>query len=427
MFKERYERRKKEVLGNKSINSVNREIIKKFLKHEEYKLKRKNGLAEVDERSYKTLYFYVGKFENINKWFKNQSWNKLSLKEIKKVIDDLEDGNITNNKGKRYSDRAWYYQIMQGELFRLANKRDDIVREIIREFGIKGRNDNNEVRFIPESDFRKIVDCAISPEQRCLLWLEFDIGENIGTLIELEKDDFRRQINEDTKEPEYLVILRKDKLKRSRTARSELTNYQETVKFLDIVLGNLEDSKKVITNRSMKNKKLSEIHNKNKLFKFGHKSAEQFLKRCVEKSKVVCQPGGEKVTWKDLRSSMACDLLKKDWSREEVNARLGHRPSSRVIDKYINFLALDRHKPKKKIYEGNLNKLKEELEQSKESNKLQSMRMDSLKNEVGELKSKLEQTDNFKKLFESMMKRAIKNPNEFIISEDGEVLQKIDV
>jgi len=389
MYKTRYQRWKKEVLGDKIINSANRKIIEKFLTYQEYRLKRRNNMAEVDERSYKTLYFYIGKIRNINLWFKNKEWSKLTEKEIKKVIDDLEDGIIKNKDNKRYSDRAWYYQIMQGELFRLANKRNDIVRDIIRQFGIRGRVDDNQVKFIPEEDFRKIVDCAITPEHRCLLWLAFDVGENIGSLLELEKKDFKKQINEETKEPEYLVILSKDKLKRSRTPRSEITNYHETTKFLDIVLSNLKPSQKIISNAHMKDKHLGEIHSEDKLFKFGFVASKLFLKRAVEKSNVRCQPEGQKVTWKDLRSSMACDLLKKGWTRDEVNARLGHKPSSRIIDRYINFLALDRNKPKKKVYDSSLKKVESELEETRDLTKLQAERIKKQKDELEIMKNKM--------------------------------------
>ena len=67
MLKKRYEKKRKELLSDKKINHKNRVVMKKFLEYEEYKLKRKEGLSEVDERSCKTLYFYVGRFKNLNK------------------------------------------------------------------------------------------------------------------------------------------------------------------------------------------------------------------------------------------------------------------------------------------------------------------------------------------------------------------------
>lgn len=385
MYQERYERKKKLLLADKKINEKNRRIMGRFLEHQEYRLKRRNGLPQVDERSYKTLDYFLGRLRNLNTWFKNKEWSSLKKADIKQVIDDLEDGVIKTAKGERFKDRSLYYQMMQGKLFALIGKDKD-ARDFIKEHEIIGRKNDNQVRFISEEDFRKIVDCAITPEQRCLLWLAFDIGENIGSLLELEKHDFKRQTNENTREPEYLVILSKDKLKRSRTPRSETTNYTETVRYLDIVLGNLKPSEKVISNRFMKNKNLSELHNSDKLFKFSETAATLFQRRAVERSGVRCQPEGQKVTWKDLRSSMSCDLLKKGWTRDEVNARLGHKPSSRIIDRYINFLALDRNRPKQKVHESNLRKLESELENTKDLSKLQALRIAKQQEELDHLR-----------------------------------------
>lgn len=385
MFKERYERYRERLLNDNSINDNNRKVIRDFLEHEEYKLKRKEGLSEVDEKSYKTLYSYLGKIKLINEWFKNKAWAELSEEEIKKVIDDLEDGIIKNKNGDRHSDRAWFYQIMKGELFNSVGKAE-IVSRITRKFGIKGRLDNKQVSFVKEEDFRKLIDCAITPEQKCLFFLAFDIGENLGSLLELEANDCKRQINRDTQEPEYLIILSKDKLKRSRTARSEITNYQETVEFLDTVLRNMKPTGKIISNRFMKNKNLSEIHKDSKLFKFGIKTAQRFFNRAVKISGVRCLPDGQSVKWKDLRSSMACDLLAKGWSRDEVNARLGHKPSSREIDRYINYLSLDRNKPKQKVYDSNIRQIQEDLDRQKELNKLQGSRLLEEKQRVDEMK-----------------------------------------
>ncbi len=402
MYKDRYIRRKGEFLDNKDINPKNRKVTEKFFEFEEYKLKRKQGLANVDEKSYKTLYFYVGRLYNLNNWFKNKDWSKLTEEEIKKLIDDLEDGKITTHKGTRFTDRSLYYQMIKGKLFDLVGK-SFIATQILKEFSIKGREFRDEVRYIEEESFRKIVDCAPKSEHKCLMWLAFDIGENIGTLLELTREDFQRQINPDTNEPEYLVMLTKDRIKRSRTARGETTNHQETVKYLDIVLRNLKPaSPKTSTSRYRRSlKTLNELHPENKLFKFGHKASVKFFDRAVERADVKCLPGGQKVTWKDLRSSMACNLLRKEWSRDEVNARLGHKPSSRIIDSYINYLSLDRRKPQKKVYESSLKKIEADFEKQKEVSKLQGLKIENLKEDIKQIKT------DFKSAMEKQRKQLI--------------------
>lgn len=383
MFKERYFNKKEKLLSSHDINKQNLKTINQFLRNKEYELKRKNNLPELDERSYKTLYFYIGKITNINKWFKNKSWSKLTEEEIEKVVDDLEDGRIVNNKGLRYSDRAWYYQIMSGQLFELVDKAY-VTSKMCKKFGIKGRINDNEVRFISECEFKKLVEHSTNVTQKCLMWLEFDYGENIGSLLELEDKDFMLQINEDTGEEEYKIVFRKDILKRSRTPRTEINNYPETAKFLKIILNDLKPLEKKVYNRALGK---CEVINypTNKLFKFGLKSAQKFLDKAGEKSGVRCMPNGEKVTWKDLRSSMACDLINKDWTTDEVNMRLGHKPSSRVIDKYVTFLAKDRTRPKKKIYDGNLKKVETELEKTKDLTKLQTERIKKMKKHLNRL------------------------------------------
>lgn len=76
----------------------------------------------------------------------------------------------------------------------------------------------------------------------------------------------------------------------------------------------------------------------------------------------------------DVRSSMACDLLSKGWTTDEVNQRLGHRLSSREIDKYVNWLSLDRHKPKKRFHENHVRVFEQQVAILQESEKLARQR-----------------------------------------------------
>ena len=387
-FKERYLRNKQLLLEDSNFNPNNREVVKKFFEFEEYKLKRKEGLSEVDERSYKTLSSYITRIKNLNQWLNNKTWADLTEEDIKKLIDDMEDGIIKTKYGKKIEDRSGYHQMLAGKFFGLV-KKNHIAQQIIEDFSIKGREFNKQVRFIEEEQFRKIVNCTVTPEQKCILWLCFDVSENISTILSLEKKDFVREIDPDTGEPEYLVILSKEKLKRSRTPRSEITNYKETVEYLDIVLANLKPTYKQVSNKYIRGRKLSEYYNEDRLFKFGMKAADKFLRRAVELSGVRCMPGGERVTFKDLRSSCACNLLKKGWSIDEINARLGHTPASRVITRYVTYLSLDRRKPKAKVYQSNLRKLETDLEKQKELNKLQLLRFENLKKEQDQMRDEL--------------------------------------
>jgi len=343
-------------------------LFKEFFEYEEYKLKRMNGLDKLDEATYNTLGGYVQKLGNVNKWFKNKPWKELTKEDIKKVYDALEDGKIKNKMGQKIGDLKGYYgKIFKSKPFELAGKAE-IVNEVMDFYK---RNDKQEVRFIEQETFKKIASVVIKPEHKFLIWLSFDIGENINTLIQLKKADFFRQINPNTKEAEYVVNLPKDKLKRTRQTRSEITNFKETVEFADIILQNLKDDELP--------------------FKFGYRQAKKFLDRAVKITNAKCIPKGQPVTWKDLRSSMACYLLKSSWSLDEVNARLGHKPSSREIDKYINFLAIKRHDTKKKLYDNDVRRLADEIEERKKMESLQTGRIKNQQDEIEYLKIKMDE------------------------------------
>lgn len=357
-LRSRYELRRAALLKDRKVCPANRRLFREFLDWEEYKLKRINGLPSIDERSAKTMLLYIIRLRNVNAWFANKPWRSLTKKDIQSVYDRLEDGRIKNHSGKPFGDRKGYYdKIFRSKPFKLAGK-VDLAKEVL-EFA--GRSEDKEVRFIDEVVFKKIVSATRMAEQRALLWLAFDIGENVDTLLALQKKDLVRQLNPTTKGPEFRVNLAPEKLKRTRRSRSEITNHPETADFLDMLLQDKLDD--------------------DKLFGFEYRQALKFITLSVRKAGARCQPKGQWVTWKDLRSSMACDLLKKGWTTDEIKARLGHKPSSRVLDKYVNYLAIGRHEAKKKLNDADIRTLREELEGSRGREKLLAMRMDKLQNE----------------------------------------------
>lgn len=361
-FKERYINSKEKLLNDKNICVDNRRLFKEFFENHEIKLKRKNDLRSLDEATYKTLYRYTLMFRNVNKWFENIPWKNITKEMFTKFYNDFEDGKIVKSTGKPLEDRAGYYaKIFRSIPFEMVGKKQ-MVLEVIDQGIIKKQK---EVRFTEEETIKEIISVMIKPQHKCLTWLAFDIGENINSLLQLKKKDCVAQINPDTNHKEYRINLRKDILKRSRTPRSEITNFEETTKFLDIILRDLQEN--------------------DKLFNFEYRNAEKILDRAVKIVNATCLPNGERVTWKDLRSSMACNLLKKGWNRDEVNARLGHKPNSNELNKYISFLALDRYKPKKKIFDNNLSRIQDELEKSKERERLYNQRMERLQEQMKEL------------------------------------------
>ena len=360
-FKQNYMNAKGKLLNDISVAEYNRNLFSEFFEWEERKLKRINELSELDESSYKTLYGYVNKFRNVNKWFKNKPWNELTGDEIKQVYNDLEDGVIKNRLGKRFEDRRSYYnKIFKTKPFKLAGLHEE-VGGALEFFTHKSKK---PVRFINEPSFKKMVKFLLKPQHYALLWLAWDIGENISSLLELKVCHLKRQINRETKEAEYLVYLSKEILKRSRQTRSEPTVYPETVQYIDALL----EYGREIEYRDKKGRirrKTVPFQENDFVFTFKYRQALQIFDSAVKRSGVKCEPHKEKPSWKDLRSGMACHLFEQGWHVEDINLRLGHSPQSKWLDSYINYLAINRKRAKKTHYNNNLEDIKHELEEAK--------------------------------------------------------------
>ena len=373
--KDSYERNKRALLLDESICSENRTLWENFFEWLERKLKRINNLERLDEGTYKTLNHYIGRFKNVNNWFNNKPWSALMKEDIQKVYDDLEDGIIKNRFGKRFADRKSYYtKVFKSKPFKMAGKAE-IAQEVFEFYRPK---ENLDVNFIEHNDFLKLLVPTKTILQKLMLWLAWDIGENVGSLLQLRKKDFRRQLNPQMNEPEYLIDLRKEILKRSRRARVEITNFVETAQLLDIVLPDLQDDELI--------------------FKFGHRQALKFMAYCTDIAKVKCSPTGKKPTYKDLRSSMCCHLLKIGWRIEEVNSRLGHSPANlSMVTRYANYLALDRHSSKLKVSNNNIESMKENLNNYRQIEKQQEVRIDRQQKRIELLERDRENTNELVK------------------------------
>lgn len=386
-----YARAKDALMTRSGVCQKNQALFRRFFEYEEYKLKRMNGLAELDDSSYKTLLDYVFRLSTVNRWFANKPWEQLTRDDIKNVYDRVEDGQILTSTGKLYRDAGTYYRkVMRGKPFALIGK--DVFMKQVMEF--HPRRPKEEPRYIREDMFRKLVDVATRAIYKLMLWLGFDIGENMTSLLQLRASDCVRQRNPHSGLPEYHIALRREILKRSRTPRAEITNYNETVTLLDELLAQRSTSEP--------------------LFTFGYPTAVKVLKRAVRITGVRCIPYGQLVTLKDLRSSMACDLLSKGWTTDEVSKRLGHEPGSLVIKKYANWLALDRHQPKRRMHEANVSAMSQQLDEFRTREKLQQQRFEAMQNQVVELREQLE--TNNRLMFEEV-KRLISS-----VSTDNRVI-----
>ena len=200
-FKGRYERAKGRLLGDPSLCPENRKLFDEFFADEEYKLKRINGLETLDDPAYKTLLTYILRLRLLNRWFANKPWTDLERTDIQRVFDALEDGGIKSKKGQS------------------ATVTDASIRLCVAAIrnGWEGEAGERSAALLPWSRELKfamspsrpfaLVEVAIRIDQKLLIWLAFDVGENVGTLVRLQKRDFARKENPDTREIEYIVNL----------------------------------------------------------------------------------------------------------------------------------------------------------------------------------------------------------------------------
>ncbi len=379
--KEQYENLKKSILKDTSIIKYNRDLFKKFFEWEEKKLKRINGLARLDDSCFKTLKDYPNKFRNVNKWLNNKAWNKLTTKDIEKVYDDLEEGKILNRKGEKFADRRGYYnKVFRGKPFKLAGLSDEVSDAL--EFYTDKRK--KPVRFVNQDNFKLMVAVASKLHHLALLWVEWDIGENISSLLKIKKRNCKRKVDKQTNEISYMIYLPQENLKRSRQQRSEQTIYPETAKFLDALFKRGREVEYRDKKTGQFKRKYIPYEDDDLVFGFGYRQAGKLMDSIVKKSGAKCEPNDDKPTWKDLRSGMACNLLDLGWHAEDINLRLGHSPLSRHLDVYINYLSINRKRAVKNHNTNSLQDVKDELSEAQQREKMMSKRVMRLEEGITE-------------------------------------------
>lgn len=392
-FEKSYHNQKKQLLNDKSICEYNRNLYKLFFEKRETKLKRDRRFkqfAVLDEKNFRTLVSYPAKFKNLNVWLGDIELKPTKKFELtfSKFFEKFSSGKILTSKGKPLQDIDFYIAkifLAKNGLFELAGLKD------IAEKSTEGYKSNNivEADWLDEKDINLIVENA-EGIYKILYQLSFDIGENASSILLLKKSDFKEQYNEILKENEYLVTLRKEILKRARMARTEPTRFKKTYELIEAHLKSLEpedfvffrNEKKVVESKRSKIKKPMSLT-----------SVEKHFERLTLKLNIKTKLR-KRVTLKILRSSMACDCLKKGWSVEEINARLGHEIGSKVLKPYINALALEKrgaNSPKSREFKANIEGLNEKIAEQRNVNILLDKKIQEDKNKMVLLEQQVSQ------------------------------------
>jgi len=407
-LKERYFKNKEKLLSDNNICKENRDWYNQICEFFERKLKRKNNLSELDDGCYKTLILYIDECYRTEKYFKGKKGTDITEQDITRVYDGLEDGKILPNGDRR----KYYNNFLKSKPFDLIGKKE-IAKKVI-EYTNK---QDEEVRFFSPETYSNIFKEIISLEHRTSSQLAWDITENMTSILKLKKKNCKRKINEDGN-PEYHIILPKEILKRSRTQRTEITFYPETVQLLDKLIARGKFVKNILTHnihgRITSSKPIyAPYEDDDTLFSFGQRQAQMFWKRACIKANATLEDKHDIPLIKDIRSSSACNYLDLGLSSDEIKSRLGHKPSSRVLDKYVTYKALDKTRPKKRIVESSIQELELKLKKSSEISEIQKREIDKLKakdeirNRLMFIIAKQKQDTSDKKEMEVLMKQLI--------------------
>ena len=393
----KYRKKLKETLNDDSINQYNRDLFKEFFLWQEDKLEHGNSTARLGEGNYKTLYDYISKLKNVNKWFDNKAWNKLTEDDIKKVRRKLIDGKILNTKGEKYRDiRSYVSKIFKYKPFALAGQKENV--EKVFEFSLKTKR--KDVRYVTPDSAKKIIMAAKSYSHKALFCLAWDIGENVNSLLQLKKKWVKPFVDKETGKKRYSIYFPNEILKESRTSRTEITLFDETVDAIDklIQVGN------TIQQRNKKGSftgkySTTPFKEDDLLFNFQYARAKDLFNEYVIKTNTTCEPNGEKPTLKDFRSGMACNLFDLGWDAQDVNLRLGHSALSTQFDVYVNYKGLNRKKSIRKYDKLTLSIVEERLEESESARERQEIRhtkeIETLQKTINKLWEENKQTGQF--------------------------------
>lgn len=376
------------------IRPENVKLTLGYMKHKEDYLKNVNGQSkEAKCRYYKTLLKELSYINNILYWFNDWDLRKITEKEISQVYNDLESDKLRTFRGKtvaELSKKDYYSKFMKNGFFEFFGK-DKIAREVI----LRKYHEEPEVRFFELNDLKKMVTHAQRIEHRLMLWLMFDTGIEIQAILQLEKKDFTREYDNETKTHYWMVHVRKEISKKFRSRRDLYIHFQETNRLLEEYLPKIEDT--------------------DSLFNFGPRNAYKIVKELSAKLNIKVKPSNDPVNLRDFRSSMATYFLgMAKWSTDEVKARLGHKPSSRVIDRYVSYLGLNQEKKRKQAVELDFSNYKRQYEEAQETIRKLKVGQDEIKSRLStdnsELREQIEKLRDGYDEMQGLLNSMTKNP-----------------
>jgi len=338
-----------------SLNKKNRELAVKWIEQKEKQLFDGYSPSERDKwaiRHSKTLSKYVLLLGNVCCWFPDLS--NITEKQLTKFKDDFYSDKIKSRKGRIIKSKMDYVsKVIRSDFFKHFLGHRDIVEKV---FTAKLRRNEPEVEFVTEEEVKKIVINANQEYLKVAVYLMFSTGLRIGTLLNLKFEDFELKHNVNNNMSYYLVHVKADYTK-SKKDRTVPVVIPEANKLLKEYLTHF---------------KKGEI-----VFSYSHQGLNKTLKNACIQSDVRTKPTNKLVTPHVLRKSASVYLLNKKYSIDQVKAMLGHKPSSTVIDRYVNYLGLGFEAEINNVQNDSYEKVKSELENVKSQMLVLEQKLDS--------------------------------------------------
>lgn len=363
----RYENRKQKILNSLEFNSINKKLFFEWLNKKEEKLKNQKGREETDKiRWSKTLNKYLDFFVGIDKWFK-KPFNELTEEDLIKVREDLEEGRITNKKGEKFSQSTrldYYNKVFKSNFFEFLG-----LKEIAKKIFVLEREEDAEVKFFTKEDLDQMTKFSNNIRNKMFLYFLFDTGVRIGTALNIQIKDCEERHNIETKQDYFLIHINKEYTK---------SKIDSTISLL------LPETNELLSTYLKNKKKTKEL-----LFQFSYSNARKLIERVSRVAKIKTKPENKEVSIHDFRKSCATYFLSKKYSIDFVRKRLGHKPSSTVIDKYVNYLGLNEEEAVTQSQEMNYGDLLKKYKETTETVKALDQNLKGMEEKYRDLINKL--------------------------------------
>lgn len=336
-------------------------------KREEY-LQNVNGFEEyAQKRYYSTLDKELTYIQNVLMWFNKWNLKNLTKNNIKEVYEKLETGQLKGIRGntlKEGTKKDYYSKVLKNGFFEFIGKNNLARQVILRKF-----SENADVRFFNYETLKKLAKAMRYKDHELLVWLLFDTGVEINALLELKKNDFSIEKSE-IGENYHILHMRQQISKKGRQTRNIDIWFERTNQLIFEHLETLQPN--------------------DNIFNFKWRNAYKFINETSKKLNLKLETPNDYIKPKDFRSSCATFFISEGWTTDEVKARLGHKPSSTVIDRYANYKGLKMRKKRTDKEEVDLKHYKQKFNEIAKHSRKQEHDINELKQIISSLATSIQ-------------------------------------